>query len=72
MGGGTGKQVATVRFGCLKNSWRARLPERPHVASLAKLLAYLRPSSVAVNGDKPRKPRLIDSDETKQFLLKLA
>ncbi len=67
-----GKQVATVRFGCLRNSWRSKLPERPHVASLSKLLAYLRPSSAAVNGDTPRKPRLIDSEETKQFLLKLA
>ncbi len=67
-----GKQVAIVRFGCLKNSWRARLPERPHVASLARLLAYLRPAPVTTNEDEPRKPRLIDSEEAKQALLNLA
>ncbi len=67
-----GKQVASVRFACLRGTWRARLRERPPITSLAKLLAYLRPSLAATNGDTPQKPRLIDSDEAKQLLLKLA
>ncbi len=67
-----GKQVTKVRFGCLQNSWREKLPERPHVASLAKLLAYLRPAPAEVNGGKPSKQRIIDSEEMKQTLLKLA
>jgi hypothetical protein len=67
-----GKQVASVRFACLRDSWRARLPERPAITSLAKLLAYLRPSPAAVSGDTARKQRLIDSDVAKQLLLNLA
>jgi predicted ATPase len=67
-----GKQVASVRFACLRNTWRAGLREPPAITTLAKVLAYLRASPAAASGDRARKPRLIDSDEARQLLLALA
>lgn len=67
-----GQQVTSVRFACLRDTWRARLPERPAITTLAKLLAYLRPSPGPVGGDAAHKLRLIDSKETRQLLLDLA
>ena len=67
-----GKQVASVRFACLRDTWRARLPEPPVITTLSKVLAYLRPSPALVSGDTVYKRRLIDSDEARQLLLKLA
>jgi predicted ATPase len=67
-----GQQVASVRFACLPDTWRARLPEQPAITTLANLLAYLRPSPRSVRGDVEQKPRLIDTKETRQLLLNLA
>jgi predicted ATPase len=67
-----GKQVASVRFACLRDTWRAHLPEPPAITTLSKVLAYLRPSPAVVSGDTAHKRRLIDSDEARQLLLKLA
>jgi predicted ATPase len=67
-----GKQVTSVRFASLQETWRTRLKERPPVTSMGKLLAYLRPAPAARNGASPQKLRLIDSNEAQQILLKLA
>ena len=67
-----GKQVTSVRFASLHDTWRTHLKEHPPVTSIGKLLAYLRPAPAARNGVAPHKPRLIDSEEAQQILLKLA
>lgn len=66
------KQLTSVRFASLPETWRANLSESPQVTSIGKLLAYLRPAPAARNGSDRNKPRLIDSKEARQLLLKLA
>ena len=67
-----GKQLTSVRFASLPETWRAGLSESPQVTSIGKLLAYLRPAPAARNGNARSKPRLIDSKAAQQLLLKLA
>jgi len=71
-----------VRFGCLKDTWRANLSDVPTV-SKGKLLAYLNPVGEAnitrhdllseiksdIEKGKVKKRRVIDREDLKQFLL---
>lgn len=67
-----GKQVTSVRFASLRDTWRACLEAPGPVTSLGKLMAYLRPAPAAQNGHPPQSSRLIDSKEAQQILLNLA
>jgi hypothetical protein len=71
-----------VRFGCLPDTWRASVSDVPTV-SKGKLLAYLNPVAETnvtrhdllteikseIEKNKPKKRRVIDREDLKQFLL---